>query len=337
MHVEMLDLEALDGERDGVLPLLQAVGIIDVDEGRLRPLLYGLLEKGLLRDHLHGQMDVLAVLQEDGLPEQDIGLIPYDDIALVTLDLSLIDLLDEAGQEVHVEGMLEADDEAKAIQAEVIEQVLDLGVSRVDLLLIPGDGLLGIGGAQLGLPLMELGTLFGELLHILVATEGRRDRQSLLTDLLKEVVVTLGEDPFRREVLLLQTLVLGTVRIAYTEADATPALVADIDRGVFGSIAQASPGVAWDVLLEEERYRLEVLTRTEAIGTEVQTGAEVAIALYATEGDTVAAGGATDEVVTPDAVLVEVLHGEVTLACVLTAEGYLPLLDRHVVGTDLVG
>ena len=51
-------------------------------------------------------MDVLAVLQEDGLPEQDIGLVPYDDIALVTLDLSLIDLLDEAGQEVHVEGCL---------------------------------------------------------------------------------------------------------------------------------------------------------------------------------------------------------------------------------------
>ena len=48
MHVEMLDLEALDGERDGVLPLLQAVGIIDVDEGCLRPLLYGLLEEGLL-------------------------------------------------------------------------------------------------------------------------------------------------------------------------------------------------------------------------------------------------------------------------------------------------
>ena len=151
------------------------------------------------------------------------------------------------------------------------------------------------------------------------------------------MIVALGEDPFGREVLLLQTLVLGTVRIAYTEADATPALVADIDRGVLGSIAQASPGVAWDVLLEEERYRLEVLTSTEAIGTEVQTGAEVAIALYATEGDTVAAGAATDEVVTPDAVLVEVLHGEVTLACVLTAEGYLPLLDRHVVGTDLVG
>ena len=98
------------------------------------------------------------------------------------------------------------------------------------------------------------------------------------------MIVALGEDPFGREVLLLQTLVLGTVRIAYTEADATPALIADIDRGVFGSIAQASPGVAWDVLLEEERYRLEVLTRTEAIGTEVQTGAEVAIALYATEG-----------------------------------------------------
>ena len=135
-----------------------------------------------------------------------------------------------------------------------------------------------------------------------------------LTDLLEEVIVALGEDPFRREVLLLQTLVLSTVRIAYTEADATPALVADIDRGVFGSIAQACPGVAWDMLLEEERYRLEVLTGTEAIGTEVQTGAKVAIALYATEGDTVAAGGATDEVVTPDAVLVEVLHGEVTLA-----------------------
>ena len=48
MHVEMLDLKALDGERDGVLPLLQAVGIIDVDEGCLRPLLYGLLEEGLL-------------------------------------------------------------------------------------------------------------------------------------------------------------------------------------------------------------------------------------------------------------------------------------------------
>ena len=172
MHVEMLDLEALDGERDGVLPLLQAVGIIDVDEGRLRPLLYGLLEEGLLRDHLHGQMDVLAVLQEDGLPEQDVGLVPYDDIALVTLDLSLIDLLDEASQEVHVEGMLEADDEAKAIQAEVIEQVLDLGVSGIDLLLIPGDSLLGIGGAELGLPLTELGTLLGELLHILVAAEG---------------------------------------------------------------------------------------------------------------------------------------------------------------------
>ncbi len=80
-----------------------------------------------------------------------------------------------------------------------------------------------------------------------------------------------------------------------------------------------------------------MLTSTEAIGTEVQTGAEVAIALYATEGDTIAAGGTTHEVVAPDTVLVEVLHGEVTLACVLTAEGYLPLLDRHVVGTDLVG
>ena len=117
-------------------------------------------------------MDVLAILQEDGLPEQDIGLIPYDDIALVTLDLTLIDLLDEAGQEVHVEGMLEADDEAKAIQAEVIEQVLDFGVSGIDLLLIPGDSLLGIGGAELGLPLMELSTLLSELLHILIATEG---------------------------------------------------------------------------------------------------------------------------------------------------------------------
>lgn len=117
-------------------------------------------------------MDVLAVLQEDGLPEQDVSLISYDDIALVTLYLTLIDLLDEAGQEVHVEGMLEADDEAKAIQAEVIEQVLDLRVSGVDLLLIPGDGLLGIGGAELGLPLMELSTLLSKLLHILIAAEG---------------------------------------------------------------------------------------------------------------------------------------------------------------------
>ena len=68
--------------------------------------------------------------------------------------------------------MLEADDEAKAIQAEVIEQVLNLGVSGIDLLLIPGDSLLGIGGAELGLPLTELGTLLCELLHILVAAEG---------------------------------------------------------------------------------------------------------------------------------------------------------------------
>ena len=68
--------------------------------------------------------------------------------------------------------MLEADDEAKAIQAEVIEQVLDLGVSGIDLLLIPGDSLLGIGRAELGLPLTELGTLLCELLHILIATEG---------------------------------------------------------------------------------------------------------------------------------------------------------------------
>ena len=50
--------------------------------------------------------------------------------------------------------------------------MLDLGVSGIDLLLIPGDSLLGIGRAQLGLPLMELGTLFGELLHIFIAAEG---------------------------------------------------------------------------------------------------------------------------------------------------------------------
>ena len=68
--------------------------------------------------------------------------------------------------------MLESDDEAKAIQAEVIEQLLDLRVSGVDLLFIPGDSLLGIGGAELSLPLTELGTLLGELLHILVAAEG---------------------------------------------------------------------------------------------------------------------------------------------------------------------
>ena len=68
--------------------------------------------------------------------------------------------------------MLEADDEAKAIQAKVIEQVLDFGVSGIDLLLIPGDSLLGIGRAELGLPLMELSTLLSELLHILIAAEG---------------------------------------------------------------------------------------------------------------------------------------------------------------------
>ena len=50
--------------------------------------------------------------------------------------------------------------------------MLDLGVSGIDLLFIPGDSLLGIGGAELGLPLTELGTLLGELLHILVAAEG---------------------------------------------------------------------------------------------------------------------------------------------------------------------
>jgi hypothetical protein len=233
--------------------------------------------------------------------------------------------------------MLEADDEAKAIQAEVIEQMLDLRISGVDLLLIPGDSLLGIGGAQLGLPLMELSTLFGELLHILIAAEGGRYSQRLFTDLLKEVVIALGKNPFGREVLLLQALVLGMVRIAYTKTDATPALVADIDRGVFSRIAETCPRIAGDMLLEEERYRLKVLTGTEAIGAEVQTGAEVTITLYATEGDTIATGGTTHEVVAPDTVLVEVLHGEVTLACVLTAEGYLPLLDRHVVGTDLVG
>ena len=48
MHIEMLDIQALDGQRNGVLPFLQAVCIIDIDEGCLRPLLYGLLEEGLL-------------------------------------------------------------------------------------------------------------------------------------------------------------------------------------------------------------------------------------------------------------------------------------------------
>ena len=152
------------------------------------------------------------------------------------------------------------------------------------------------------------------------------------------MIVALGEDPFGREVLLLQTLVLSTVRIAYTEADATPALVADIDRGVFGSIAQASPGVAWDVLLEEERYRLEVLTRTETIGTEVQTGAEVAIALYATEGDTVAAGGATDEVVTPRCGSLSRCSTVKSLSRAFSRRrATCHSSDRHIVGTDLVG
>ena len=48
MHIEMLDIQALDGQRNGVLPFLQAVCIIDIDKGCLRPLLYGLLEEGLL-------------------------------------------------------------------------------------------------------------------------------------------------------------------------------------------------------------------------------------------------------------------------------------------------
>ena len=79
-----------------------------------------------------------------------------------------------------------------------------------------------------------------------------------------------------------------------------------------------------------------MLACAESIGTEVQAGAKVAVTLYATEGDTVATRSTADEIISPDAVLVEVLHSEVTLACVLTAEGYLPLLDGHVVRTNLV-
>ena len=66
-------------------------------------------------------MNILAVLEEDGLPDEDICLIPYDDVALLTLLLTLINLLYEAGDEMHIEGMLEPYDEAKALKAEIIE------------------------------------------------------------------------------------------------------------------------------------------------------------------------------------------------------------------------
>ena len=100
-------------------------------------------------------MDVLAVLEEHGLPEQDISIGIDDDIALLPDDFPLVDLLDEPGDEVHVEGVLEPDDEAKPIEAKLVEETLYIGISGGKRLLIPGDGLLGVSILELGLPLLE--------------------------------------------------------------------------------------------------------------------------------------------------------------------------------------
>ena len=66
-------------------------------------------------------MDVLTILEEHGLPDEDICLIVHNDVALLSLFLTLVYFLNEACNEVHVERVLRPDNEPIALVAEIIE------------------------------------------------------------------------------------------------------------------------------------------------------------------------------------------------------------------------
>ena len=62
----------------------------------------------------------------------------------------------------------------------------------------------------------------------------------------------------------------------------------------------------------------------------------MAITLHPTKGYLVASCSATDKIIPPDAVLIQVFDLEVALSSILTAKSHLPLFDRHMLWADLV-